>query len=461
MTRSMARLALAAVLVLLPAGAGAQQQPLTLETALARAERQAYGNRIARAQAEAAEAPALAALQGVLPTVRFEGGYLRTTDPIGAFGTTLRQRAIAPEDFDPARLNYPSAVSNYQAGVVLEQPLFNADAHLGRTAARRAADAADASAAWASVGTRVDVIRAYYGAVLAAEKTRTLEAAYRAARGHVAQAEKVMRAGLATRSDALLAEVKAGEVEAELIGARDEAELARRQLAVLLGTPEDTAFALPVALPSVASVRALLAAEPAPPNTERRADVRAARLGASAAGADVKRAFSLYLPRINGFARYDWNSANRLYGGDENWTVGVMASWTPFAGASEWAERRGAGGRAEAARAGLAAAAANASLEIERAAGARRVALARLDIAARAVRQSAEANRIVTRKYEGGLATVLELLDAAAVKTQSELQLAHTRYTGVVAAAEERRARGYDPAEVAGLVQHELVGIEP
>ena len=89
----------------------AAQQPLTLEAALARAERQAYGNRIARAQAEAAEAPATAALRGVLPTLRFEGGYMRTTDPIGAFGTTLRQRTITPADFDPARLNYPSALS--------------------------------------------------------------------------------------------------------------------------------------------------------------------------------------------------------------------------------------------------------------------------------------------------------------------------------------------------------------
>lgn len=450
----------ALLLALLAPAAGAAQEPLTLEAALARAERQAYGNRIARAQAEAAEAPAVGALRGVLPSVRFEGGYVRTTDPIGAFGTTLRQRTITQQDFDPARLNYPGVASNYLGAMVLEQPLFNADAHLGRIAARRAADAADASAAWTSASTRVDVIRAYYGGVLAAEKVATLEAGFRAARGHVEQAEKVTRAGLATRSDALLAEVKAGEVEAELIAARDEAVLARRQLALLLGTPDDTAFTLPGRLPAAEQVSALLRTEPPPPNPEQRGDVRAAQLGASAARTDVKRALSLYLPRINGFARYDWNSADRLYGGDENWTVGVMASWTPFAGASELAERQGASGRADAARAGLEAASAQAALEIERAASGRRVALARLEIAERALAQSTEAHRIVTKKYEGGLATVLELLDAAALQTQTELGLTHARYVGIVAAAEERRARGYDPAEIAGLVQHELVGVD-
>jgi hypothetical protein len=56
--------------------------------------------------------------------------------------------------------------------MVLEQPLFNADALVGRGAATRAGDAARASADWASIGTRVDVIRAYFGAVLATRRSR-------------------------------------------------------------------------------------------------------------------------------------------------------------------------------------------------------------------------------------------------------------------------------------------------
>ncbi len=45
----------------------------------------------------------------------------------------------------------------------------------------------------------------------------------------------------------------------------------------------------------------------------------------------------------------------------------------------------------------------------------------RLDIAERAVLQSAEAHRIVTRKYAGGIATVVELFDAVAAETGSRL----------------------------------------
>lgn len=150
-------------------------------------------------------------------------------------------------------------------------------------------------------------------------------------------------------------------------------------------------------------------------------------------------------------ARYDWNSPDRLYGGDENWTVGVMLSWTPFAGGGQLAENRTAHGREVAARAGAEAAVAQAELQVEQAENDWVVALERLRIAEEAVAQSAEAHRIVTRKYEGGLATVLELLGAAAIETESSLRFSSTRYEAITAAAGRLQALGLDPAELASL----------
>lgn len=440
-------------------GAGAlPAQTLTLPEALERAETHAFGNRIADGQAAAARSSATAALKGVLPTIRLESGFVRTTDPIGAFGTALRQRRIGQADFDPSRLNYPGETDNWVGSVVVEQPLLNADAHLGRMAARKGGDAAESMASWARSGTRLEVIRAYYGGVLAAEKVLTLEAAMRAAEKHVAQAESMQRQGVVTKSDVLLAKVKAGELEAQLVEARGDAEMAVRGLAVLLGTP-GAQLALPTTLPAAAPVRALLESAADEARIEERSDVRAARSGASAAGLDVQRARSLHLPRLNAFARYDWNSASSPYRGDENWSLGVMASWTVFGGASEWAEKQAAGGRAAAARASLEAARAQASLEVERAENARRVALVKLDVAERGAAQSAEAHRIVARRYAGGLASVIELLDAAAQETASALALSHARYTGVVVEAERRRVRGEDPARLAMALTEEIAGI--
>jgi outer membrane protein TolC len=439
-----------------PLNAAAQ---LSLHDAIDRADHAAFINRIGQAQADRRATDATAALRGILPAVRVEAGFVRTTDPIGAFGTTLRQRTITQSDFDPARLNYPSATNNYAGSLIVEQPLFNADAYMGRRAARRASESADAEVEWTRFSTRLDVIRAYWGVVLAAEQVATLEAAHAAALAHVEQAEVLVRAGLATRSDALLAEVKAGEVEVELIEGRDRAVLAKRQLAVLLAMGQDESLEVPGSLPSVESIRSLLEVV-ADSDAGERADVASVNLGRAAARADAQRATSLHLPRLNAFARYDWNSPNSLYGGDENWTIGLMASWTVFGGASTLAERRAANARLEIATAVAEATVAQAELELERSESGRRVALARLDIARRSVAQSEEAHRIVGRKYAGGLATVVELLDAAAVETQARLSLAAARHGGLVGAAERLHAVGRDPAEIADLLKPELVGME-
>jgi outer membrane protein TolC len=434
---------LATALLAMPTVANAQA--LTLRDALGRADEAAFANRIAAGQTAAQAGQALAPYRGILPSVRIESGYLRTTDPLNAFGFTLRQRAVTPAAFAPSRLNDPDAIGNLMTGVVVEQPLFNADAWLGRKAAVRARQATAAQEQWTRSGTAVDVVRAYWGAVLATEQERMLRAALMAAHSHVRQAESLVRQGMATRSDALLAAVKAGEVAAMLLSAASQARLARHGLALLMGDPADSTFGLPDALPTADQLQlasARLSTNGAAPRL--RADVAAAVLARDAAGADAQRAAALYLPRLNGFGRLDWNSPATPFGGSSAWTLGVMLSWSPFAGASELAEIRTARGRRSAAHAVAEAAEAQAGLDRVRTTDAVPLALARMEIAGRGVAQAIEAHRIVGRKYDGGLATVTELLDAAAVETAAELGDVAARYEAIVATAEMRRAQGLD-----------------
>ena len=207
----------------------------------------------------------------------------------------------------------------------------------------------------------------------------------------------------------------------------------------------------PAQLPSAERIRAVVGADTASISEQSRADVDAAARGLDAARADALRARSAYLPRINAFARYDWNSPDRVYGGDKNWTAGIMASWSPFAGASEIADVRSSSAREAEARAQAEAAQANARLDAEQTRTTLTVALTRLAISERAITQSVEAHRIVARKYDGGLATVVELLDAQTAETQSALSFAQARYVVIVSAAERRRAVGNDPATLAAL----------
>jgi outer membrane protein TolC len=120
-----------------------------------------------------------------------------------------------------------------------------------------------------------------------------------------------------------------------------------------------------------------------------------------------------------------------------------MASWSPFA-ASQIADRREARSRADAARAMVEAAEAGAAMERSATRTRLAVAIAQLGIAESSVAQVAEAHRIVARKYAGGLATIAELLGAAALETQTRLSLSEARYQAIVADAAARQAAGAD-----------------
>jgi outer membrane protein TolC len=424
--------------------------PIPLAAALRRADSVAFGNRIARGTAQAQHAAALEPLRGILPSVHAEAGYLQTTDPIGAFGTILRQRSATPASFDPHALNFPSAARDYAGAIVAEQPLLNADAWAGRRAAMLGAQSADAGATWTRLGLRADVVRAYYGVMVADAQVSALDSAARAAHAHARTADAMVRNGLATRSDALLASVRAGDLDAQQSQADADARIARRQLAALLAL-DDTPIAVDGALPSSDALRALVAADTMPTAPAARADLDAASLQQQAAAAAVRRAQAEYLPRVNAFGRYDWHGASRVYDGLPSWTAGVMVSWAPFSGASELSDVHKAQADRAVADAALAAARAGASVDLERTRLTLVVALQRMAIADRAAEQASEAHRIVTRKYEGGLATIAELLDAAAADARASVERAASRYAVIAAAADRRLALGADPGSLAAL----------
>ena len=236
----------------------AAQQPLSLGQALARADSTAWTNRAAVAAADLGRAERDRTLRGLLPSVRAEAGWMRTTDPLNAFGMVLRQRGVTQASFQPDALNYPDETSNVGAGLVAELPLINPDVWLGRSAANHAAMAVEASTRWTRDGARLEVVRAYYGGVLAREQVRALDAGVSAARSHVDRARSLLAQGIVTRSDVLMAEVKAGELETRLLAARGDSHLAVRRLALALGTPGDTSLVLPDALPDPARLTALV-----------------------------------------------------------------------------------------------------------------------------------------------------------------------------------------------------------
>ncbi len=441
------------------AAAGPAPAPtLSLAAALQEADRHAFTNRVAAATAGEARARAGLPLKGVLPSVRVEAGAVRTTDPIGAFGTLLRQRLVTPAAFDPSRLNDPRPITNVQGGVVVELPIINADAWAGRRAAQAAAASSAASGEWTAIGVRASVIRAWYGSVLAGAQVHMLTEAQRAADAAVRQVQAMVQQGLVTKADALQANVRALDVASQLLAANNEAQSAREQLALLLGRSQGSVPVVTDSLPPDDLLRTIAALDTSAQRAGAgpaaiRADVRAARDGLTASVADRSRAVSTMLPRVNSFGRYDWFAPTTLFGGRPNWTLGVMASWSVFGGGSERADIDAAAARTRAASAGHDALAAQSVLEGATTRRAVALALQRLDLATLAAAQSGEAYRLVQKRYAGGLATIAELLGAESAATGKALAQLSARYALIDALVAHRQAIGADPSELRTLDQ--------
>ena len=60
---------------------------LSLADAMREADQRAFGNRVSASVVAAQRARARLPIVGILPSARIEAGLIRTTDPIGAFGT--------------------------------------------------------------------------------------------------------------------------------------------------------------------------------------------------------------------------------------------------------------------------------------------------------------------------------------------------------------------------------------
>ncbi len=438
--------------------ASAQSSSLRLRDVLAAVDTAAYAPRAARADTRAAEADITATMAGWLPALRLEAGAMRTTDPIGVFGARLRQRAVTASDFDPGHLNRPGGLSTVTGAVVLEQPVFAPAALFGRRTAGLAAAATRAAAEHALASVRLEASRAYFGAMLAAASVTALEAAVQAAEAHVTQAVSLERNGVVTRADVLLARVRMRELDAQRATARGRALTARLALAVLMGRPDDTVRTLPDSLPAVTGALRIEGREEQPvfvrsdaPASSLRHDVHAARLAARAARADVTRATARWAPTVGATVRSEWASPDQPFGGTPFWTAGVMISLPLFSGGADVADRQRARALAGAAESRAEAAAARASLEAVEARIERAVAFERLVIADGALAEAREALRLVQRRYDGGLAAVTELLDAAARHTAADLATMSARHDALVALAVERVSHGLDLSPLLAL----------
>lgn len=411
-TRTRTILAAAAALALAtpPAPAAAQtvvERPISLEETLATARDGALG--LATAEGEAAIAAARARQAGAFrwPRADVGLGVTRSTDPVFAFGTRLRQGIFTEADLALDALNDPAAISDWTPSLDVAWGALDAGRWAGWTAARSAAEAAGWRAVRAREATGLRARILYWGAVAASARREAAEASEEAARATSELFRRRQERGLLTEADRLQAEAERAAARATVVDAARAEREARRDLGVFLGLPPDT---IPVPTDTLAPPPPA-AGEPFDPAA--RADVRAMGAAAAARAAERRGAALAFLPSVRAFGR--WAGHGDGPGpDDEDWTVGVGLTWTAFAGFSRFAERDAAARAERIARLAFERARIEAAAEVDLADGAVAAAAEAAD-AALAARAAAEtAADLMRRRFEEGLAGATDVLQAEA-----------------------------------------------
>lgn len=415
---------------------------------------------VSRAQIDQAEAAMRQAEGNGRPRVNLSLTATTTNDALNAFGLKLGQRQATFGDFGagefnpanpavlsvaPHDLNHPGNVTNLNPRVEVLVPVYNGGmvtSYVDQAKAYvRAAQSGDQMARQQLVK---HVLMAYQGVHTARAYIQVAREGIAAAEEYVRITEKLHKQGMAVKSDVLSARVNLEDVKLKLIEARNAEAAALDQLRLLMGKPlsEPVDVGAPV-------IPALLAGDDEALRGQARdghPGLVALRNQSEGAAAAVRAARAGHKPQFNVMLRGDVNDEGLGFGA-ASYTVAGVLSWTAFDGGTT----RAGVDRAEAGRAELLAKLRQAEEGIAYQVGdaLRRAREAEDKIAARelAVEQATEAQRLVKKRYENGVGTLIELLAAQAQLDKARADQVAAQYELAVQRAELKRAVGVLNAE--------------
>ena len=403
-----------------------EREGLTLPIAVEIALRSHPLVRATASGGELAEAQLEEARRSRWPTIQLSETVMRGNNPVFAFGSLLEQGRFTQQNFFLPRLNNPESLTNFRVGVSMRMPIFDqrqASTRIRQASLRR--DQAGTESEQVAQRVRFEVIRSYYGLLLAQSRVRVTTDAVRLAEADVELSRSRVDAGTAVVADLLAAEVQLSEVRQQQIEATGAEQTALAALNTAMGiaieTPQDLAGQLGARSFPLESQEGLLQLA-----LQNRPELVRAGLAIESGQAGVRGARSEYLPRVDlftsaGASRHDWIN------GSGDYTVGVSVTFQLLD-----AGRRSRVAQAQAA-AGIASGERDHLLqqvryEVVEARQRVRTAAERIVVAERTTERATEALRIVQDRYREGLTTMTELLRAQTALTRARLQVLAARY---------------------------------
>lgn len=412
-------------------------QELTLESAIRLALENNHLLKASKREVKAQELELMSARGALFPRIKLEETFTRTDIPAFAFMSKLNQERMGLQDFDPSRLNNPSAVNNFETKLSLEVPIWMG----GKVqSAIRMANYEYRAVSLQDIRREEEIIKevynAYANAVYAKASIDVARQGVKDAQEHLRLAENMHKVGMALLSDVLRAKVYLSKAEENLQKAQRGYETAKKGLELLLGKPLGEFEVKDLgACPQVEK-------EPYIQKALQRADIRATQERLKVLEESYRFVLSDNLPQIYAFANYSLYSKNFPFGSDgSGYMVGLGISWSFDTGLSTLRKAQANLERKRALEEQLSFLRNRALFEVEKAYREYLNALDELKSAQDRIRASEEVVRVMELRYKNGLARIVDLLDAqteldkARFEKVQALKACHTAYAELLFAS--------------------------
>ena len=412
-----------AVLLFSITAAGAETLKLSLKDAMSMALENNNQVKAARFSSNAARQGIESANSRYLPAVSFEETLVASNSPINAFMMKLDEARFSMGDF--ATINNPSPGHDFKTVLSIQQPLYAPALSSLKTLAVKDAQKSELGLEAARQGIAFQVFYTYLEVQKADAQLKAADKAVADARENMRLATVRTSAGVGLRSDELRSRTNLSMVEQRHISARNNLTLAKMKLAMLVGLPEDKGYEISgfqenIEVPAI-SDRVMGEA------LENRVELKQSHADLEKSDAALKLAESGYLPTVGAFASYQLNAKEAPFTADNSaWTAGISLKWQLFDGLRTNSERKQALSGQSAAREMLESNSKNIKYQLKESYIRHDEAGKQLEVARHALQDAEETVRLLTKRYENSLATLVELLDAQTALNQSRANLVET-----------------------------------
>lgn len=375
------------------------------------------------------------------PQLFFEETFAASNAPTQTFMMKLDEGRFTQNDFNISNLNHPGVWHDFKSALTLQQTIYNPSLAPARDIAAKDSEKELIGVDAVKQDVAFQVLRIYLDVQRSEARFKAAEKAVTEAKEHRRLASVRTIAGTGLRSDELRARTHLSSAEQQLITALNDQILAKMQLAITVGLKDGEKA-------EIAETLARLA-RPAQPEElikealENRADLRQTRVELEKAESSLKLVRSGYLPSLNAFASYQLNAKEVPFGSDnDSWMGGVSLKWNLFEGFRTNRERdRAVAGHSAVAQM-LEAKTRDIKYQVQESFLRREEMGKRLEVARHALLDAEETVRLLSRRFENSLATMVELLDAQSALNQARANLVDTEANYALAGGQVYYAAG-------------------